>query len=331
MSEADSCGSSLQLVPGDPAPRLPGLGLPRAEGTGRGRGGAWGRSSYLGHLPGPPCGHPGGPGPRLHLRPASHLHRPWISNRITVFSEFGQKSCLFFFQIVWAWQVPNDTVPKAPSSYNLKEKKKQDTKPRRVSRESGPCAAASAASSKSQCAASQSGPNGLTEACPAFCNFLFCFIFNLSMRCCLPRELGAGQAAGGQVSPAKNPLPQAARRQGRYPGAVGTVGTACEGAGVGAAVPALLVHLRGQGPSHASRAPPRARTDTDWPHPAGPTGPPWALPRKGGAALRGGVGGVKALASRLIVDICLTLGGRGCPPGKQRPEDSLRGDEAPVG
>lgn len=173
----------------------------------------------------------------------------------------------FFFQIVWAWQVPNDTVPKAPSSYNLKEKKKQDTKPRRVSRESGPRAAASAASSKSQCAASQSGPNGLTEACPAFCNFLFCFIFNLSMRCCLPRELGAGQAAGGQVSPAKNPLPQAARCQGRYPGAVGTVGTACEGAGVGAAVPALLVHLRGQGPSHASRAPPRARTDTDWPHP----------------------------------------------------------------
>lgn len=65
--------------------------------------------------------------------------------------------------------------------------------------------------------------------------------------------------------------------------------------------------------------------------PAGPTGPPWALPRKGGAALRGGVGGVKALASRLIVDICLTLGGRGCPPGKQRPEDSLWGDEAPVG
>lgn len=40
------------------------------------------------------------------------------------FSEFRQKkSCDFFFQIVWAWQVPNYTSPRAPSSYNLKEKK----------------------------------------------------------------------------------------------------------------------------------------------------------------------------------------------------------------
>lgn len=40
----------------------------------------------------------------------------------------------FFFQIVWAWQVPSCTVPSAPSSYNLKKKKQQKTKPLCISR-----------------------------------------------------------------------------------------------------------------------------------------------------------------------------------------------------
>lgn len=84
---------------------------------------------YLGQVPGPCCGHNGGPAPgstsspwpgsasgpsaqTLNFKQNQSLFRVWAKNLV-----------IFFFQRVWAWQVPSCTVPSAPSSYNLKEKK----------------------------------------------------------------------------------------------------------------------------------------------------------------------------------------------------------------
>lgn len=83
------------------------------------------------------------------------------------------------------------------------------------------------------------GSNSLAEPFPEFGHFLFyCFIFNPSTRCCLCRDLGAGQATAGQVIPAETPSPglpglRAGTREpaGQTP-AVGGSGTAGEGSWV---------------------------------------------------------------------------------------------------
>lgn len=60
------------------------------------------------------------------------------------------------------------------------------------------------------------GSKHVSEAFPNFGPLLFYFIFNPSLRRCLCRALGAGQAAGSQ-----DPLPGVARRKGCSPGVSG--------------------------------------------------------------------------------------------------------------
>lgn len=139
--------------------------------------------SCLAYLLGPHCGHTGGPSPSTPKPVAKLVFRAACTDlkfqaESKPFQSLGKNLVIyFFFQIVWAWQVPCCTLPSSPPSYNLKKKKAQIQNHCAFRGRRG----LQAADSATRIRASAPCPHSLTQPPPEFCKFSFYILFHCTI------------------------------------------------------------------------------------------------------------------------------------------------------